>query len=209
MFRLNWYELMKIWKVIIVDNHPISRSGLKLVLGSYNFFKVIGESSNGDSGVLLCSKLQPDIVLMDINMPHMNGIEATIQLRRLFADMIIIAFSGYLHIEMQNEAFKAGANGYISKEEDFETIVEQILTIANHTVLPVVHVRNNYLFNLTATEQKILTLLAEGLNRQQVADELKVSLNTVKMHLKSLYAKLQVHNSSEAISIALKYQLIP
>lgn len=197
---------MKTWKVIIADNHSISRIGLKVVLENTGEFTVVGEATSGQQIVSLCSALQPDLVLMDINMPNGNGVEATQIIHRKHPDILVIAVSGYRHEEMQREAMAAGAIGYISKDIDFEDMLKLIRAFIAGASAPPQTAQSA--FNLTNSERKVLFLLAEGHDRQQIAEMLGISLNTVKMHLRNLYQKLNVSTSDEAIIIAIQHQLI-
>lgn len=199
---------MQTWTVVIIDNHPISRSGLKIALREYPQFNVIGEASNGEDGINVCNELKPDIVTMDINMPGTNGIDATAMLREQFPDMIIIGLSGYMSPNIRVSILRAGADGFISKETEFHDIIQELQQITEK-VARIDDTHQPDLFQLTTTEQHVLSLLAGGNNRRQIADELKISINTVKMHLKNLYSKLNAKSSNEALDIAIKHHLIP
>lgn len=194
------------WTIIIADNHPISRAGIKLVLNLEPDFEVIAEATSGQEAIALCENLTPKIVLMDINMPQMNGVEATQIIHRKFPHIIIIAITGFRHEEMQQEMFRAGAVGYISKDTDFVDMIATIRTIISGTTATTDSTAT--LFDLTNMELRILTLLAEGHDRQQIADMLTISINTVKMHFRNLYQKLGVANANDAIRVAIENHLI-
>lgn len=193
-------------RVLIADNHPISRAGLRLVLESTAEFSIVGEAMTGLQAVNLCKQLLPDLVLMDVNMPNGNGLEATEVIHRELPKIRVIAISGYDHEEVQREIYRAGAIGFIPKSTDFQDMLSIIrsLVAGAHTQLG----SQESLFDLTKTEFKILALLAEGHDRQQIADNLQVSINTVKMHLRNLYQKLNVSSSDQAIKVAIRYQLL-
>jgi DNA-binding NarL/FixJ family response regulator len=197
---------MKIWKILIVDNHPVARAGLKLVLEATSDFKVIGCAASGQEAIQLCQELQPDIILMDVNMPDGNGVETTQILHGQYPQLLIIGVSGYQHVEIQQEIVQAGAAGYISKETDFVEMVKMIKAFTTRAINPVAPNENP--FHLTPSEQKVLYLLAEGYDRQQIADDLAISLNTVKMHIRNLYQKLSVANAADAIKMAIEHHLI-
>lgn len=187
--------------IVIADNHPILRAGLKLVLNTLPGFRVVGEAASGRQVVKLCEDLQPDVVLMDINMPNGNGVEATRILHRKFPKMIIVGLSAFKHEEMQREIMQAGAAGFISKETDFEVLVEILQQIVQGATAMSPTKQND--FALTPMEIKMLILLAEGNDRQQIADDLSISINTVKMHFRNLYQKLDVANAHEAVKVVL------
>ncbi len=197
---------MKTWTIVIADNHPVSRAGLRLVLEGIADFEVIGEATSGQQAIRVCQQLVPDIVLMDVNMPNGNGVDATTILHRQFPTMIIIAVSGFRHEEMQQEIMRAGAAGYISKETEFTDMIQQIFQIAGGkkpSTEPTVD-----RFNLTHMEHRVLLLLAEGYDRQQIAGQLTLSINTVKMHLRNIYQKLGISNAKDAIHIAMTHGLL-
>lgn len=197
---------MKVWQIAVVDNHPVWRAGLKLVLNDTVDFTVIAEAESGHQAIEVCQKSQPDIVLMDVNMPNGNGIEATQVLHSLFPGMIIIAISGFWHEEIQKEVLRAGAVGYISKESEFDEMIRLIRAITDgYTVRSSARTDQ---FHLTNMEYKMLCLLAEGKDRQEIADLLIISINTVKMHFRNLYQKLGVDNANDAIKTALQFHLI-
>ncbi|MFN3492419.1 MAG: response regulator [Anaerolineales bacterium] len=198
---------MKQWQILIVDNHPVSRAGLRLIFESTLDFRVIGDASSGQQAIQFCQESVPDVILMDINMPNGNGIEATEVLHRQFPEIIIIAVSAFRHEEMQQEVMRAGASGYISKETDFADMIKQIEEIIERNAQTTTISSDNP-FNLTHTELKVLTLLAKGYDRLQIADYLVISLNTVKMHFRNLYQKLGVANAHDAIKTALEHHLL-
>lgn len=197
---------METWRTLIVDNHPISRSGFKVVLDTLEGFEVVGEAATGQEAVRLCQTLQPNLILMDVNMPNGNGIQATSIIHRQYPSIIIIGISGFNHVEIQNEIMIAGAAGYISKETDFVEMISLIRQIIQGASTASCIAKNT--FQLTATEYKILTLLVKGYDRQLVANYLDISINTVKMHFRNLYQKLGVANAQDAIKTALTYHLI-
>lgn len=195
------------YSVLIVDNHPISRAGLQLILHESEHFEIIGEATSGNEAVSICDELQPQIVIMDISMPNGNGLDATQILSRKYPKMAIVIISGFTHHEIEQASLRAGARGYISKETDFVEMIDLILDMVEDTTpLSGLNLRQD--FNLTKMEYKVLYLLAEGQSRQSIADNLTISINTVKMHLRNLYRKLGVDNAPDAIKIALQHALL-
>lgn len=198
---------MMIYKVIIADNHPVFRAGLKIVLETTGDFVIIGEASNGREAIEQCQKLQADVVLMDVYMPDGNGIETTGILHRQFPQIHIIGVSAFRAEEMQEDMLRAGAIGFISKETDFEQLILEIRDLIAKATVPTKN-DSASLFQLTHTERQVLALLAAGCERQQVADQMSISYNTVKMHCRNIYSKLGVSTQQDAINMALQYHLI-
>jgi DNA-binding NarL/FixJ family response regulator len=196
------------WKVVIADNHPVFRVGLKIVLETTAEFSVIGDAASGEECVTICKALQPDVVLIDIHMPNGNGVEATSTLHQLFPQMVIIGISAFKLDAMHQNMLRAGAVGLISKETDFERLIEQISLLLDTSVHPLTQIVPTTLLSLTNAEQQVLALLAVGYDRKMVAEYLNISYNTVKMHCRHLYRKLGVSTSQEAVSIALQHRLI-
>lgn len=199
---------MKAQSIVIADNHPIFRAGLKLVLETTGDFVIVGEASSGQEAIELCQRLQPDLVLMDIYMPGGNGIETTSVLHRRSPKMHIIGVSAFRAEEMQEDMLRAGAIGFISKETDFEQMILQIRDLLATTTATVTRSGCAPLYQLTQTERQVLALLAAGYERQQIAEQLSISYNTVKMHCRNLYSKLGVSTQQEATNIALQHRLI-
>ncbi|MFN8527144.1 MAG: response regulator transcription factor [Anaerolineae bacterium] len=199
---------MKPKSVVIVDNHPVFRAGLKLVLETTGDFTIIGEASCGRDAIDLCQKLSPDVLLMDVYMPDGNGIETTNVLHRQFPKVHIIGVSAFRAEEMQEDMLRAGAIGFISKETDFEQMILQIRELVAKTISAQAKNDADTLFQLTHTERQVLALLAAGSDRQQIADQMSISYNTVKMHCRNIYSKLGVSTQQEAVNAALQYRLI-
>lgn len=200
--------LLKVHRIIIVDNHPISRAGLKVILETTSDFAVVGEAASGREAVELCQHVQPDIILMDVQMPDGNGIETTSILHRQFPKLCIIGISAFRAEEMEADMLRAGAIGFISKETDFEQLLQKIRTLLSQLHANQPRQNSDSLFQLTPTERQVLALLAAGFNRQQISDQMSISYNTVKMHCRNLYSKLGVSSQQEAINTALQHHLI-
>jgi len=198
---------MKIWNIVIAENHPIFREGMKLILDNVIDFNIVGDATTGQHAIRICKELNPDVLLLDINMPNGNGIEVTEILKHERPEIIIIAVSGYLHEDVQREILRAGASGYISKEAEYDDIITQIKRIlkgVNSASL----IKKPTKFGITTTEFKVLTLLAEGHSRPDIADQLTISINTVKMHFRNLYQKLGVKTAKDAIRVAIENNLL-
>lgn len=194
--------------LVIVDNHPVFRAGLKLILETMGDFTVVGEASSGHEAIDLCQTLQPDVVLMDVHMPDGNGIETTSVLHRQFPMLHIIGVSAFRAEEMLEDLLRAGAIGFISKETDFEQMILQIRDLLTKAAYAQAKQEPESMFQLTHTERRVLALLAAGCDRQQVAHQMSISYNTVKMHCRNIYSKLGVSTQQEAINLALQHHLI-
>jgi len=208
-------------KIFLVDDHEIFRKGLKLVLGKLKHVKVIAEASNGDDFLKLLDDNMPDIVLMDIQMPGMNGIDATIKAMRKYPDLKIIALTMFNENDYIQSMMDAGVKGFLMKNINKETLDKAIQTVYN---------RGNYyseeLFDfftrqvtreekevkpeikLTKREKEILQLVCEGLSNKEVADILYVSERTVVGHKSNLFAKLECKNTISLMFKAIKSKLV-
>jgi DNA-binding NarL/FixJ family response regulator len=200
-------------RVLIADDHPVFRFGLHSLVSSMPDMEVIGEATNGETAVELSASLKPDIILMDINMPGLNGIEAT---RKILKDQPRI---GILVITMFDDdsvfdAMQAGARGYLLKGADPEETIRAIQSVANGAAIfsPKVAKRLITYFGrhrdtpqpeifpeLTEREREILELIAQGLTNPAIAEKLVLSPKTIRNHVSNIFSKLQVSDRSQAI----------
>ena len=200
-------------RVLIADDHPVFRFGLRSLISSTSEMEVIGEATNGDSAIELSASLKPDIILMDVNMPELNGIEAT---RKILKDQPEI---GILIITMFDDdsvfdAMQAGARGYLLKGADPEETLRAIRSVANGAAIfsPKVAKRLIAYFGvhqgaaqpetfaeLTEREREILELIAQGLTNPAIAEKLVLSPKTVRNHVSNIFSKLQVSDRAQAI----------
>jgi DNA-binding NarL/FixJ family response regulator len=198
---------MRTWSVIIADNHPISRYGIRASLEVDADFEVVAHVSTGAACIEACHNLHPDIVIMDVLMPGLNGIEATRIIHTDYPNILIIGCSAYVHTEVRHEIMLAGAVGFISKETDYAELPNEIHTIISQVGQPAVRMRSKY--KLTKMEFIILVCIVQGKRRLMIAEELGISINTLNMHCRNLYHKLQVKDAKAAIDIALQHKLRP
>lgn len=197
-------------KIIIVDDHAIFREGLKSILARDAELSVVGEADNGDKALAQVLKLQPDVVLMDINMPY-GGLQALVDILQKVPEMKILMLSISEKEEDLHEAVKAGARGYIIKGVSVEELVNSIKLVAAGSVIftpimagkllddfaaPQKKSRNNVM--LTERELEVLKLVAEGGTNKEIAARLFVSEPTVKTHLRNILSKLHLKNRSQA-----------
>ena len=204
--------------VILVDDHEMVRLGLKSFLDLQPDVEVIGEASNGKEGIDLALDLKPDVVVMDLVMPEMDGVEATLTLLKKWKKAKILVLTSYLDNEKVYPVINAGAKGYMLKTSSAAEILNAIQKVArgdlaietevdkkikNHD-----HIRELH-EDLTGRERDILRLLAKGYDNQTIADELFISLKTVKTHVSNILSKLDVDDRTQAVVYAFKHHLVP
>lgn len=212
--------------VLIVDDHPLFREGLKTLLSRHAGFDVIGEAGTGAEGITKARELRPDIVLMDISLPDGNGIEITRDIMRLSSDTMVTIISMHSKIDYITEAFKAGAKGYVVKESATERLVECLEAVSageyfidsslSHRVAETLitgggkqkKIRDTGYEALTAREQQIMRLIAEGLPTKDIAKKLFISPKTVENHRANILSKLDLHSTMDLVRYAAKLGLI-
>lgn len=206
-------------RVLITDDHAVVRNGLSLFLMAYDEFELVGEAKNGEMAVYLCDQLQPDIVLMDLIMPGMDGAAATRIIREKYPQIQIIALTSYKDRELVQSAIQSGAIGYLLKDVSAEELAKAIhLAYAGKPALApeaaevliqaTRQPEGSSIVALTERELEVLLLLVEGLNNQQISERLVVSLSTAKSHVSNLLSKLGVATRTEAVSYAYKNKLV-
>ncbi|MCK3684534.1 response regulator transcription factor [Maribellus sp. YY47] len=215
---------MKKTTIIIVDDHKIFRVGLMMLLSNFDFVSVMGEASNGEEFLELIDKEAPDIVLMDINMPKMNGIEATKQALKKYPDLKIIALTSFADDEYIEQMLSAGVEGYMLKRsdiEDFEKAIKKVAAGGSFFSAEIIKVisRNlnkdkerktgeQILARFTSREKEILNLICNGLNNEQIAELIHLSPKTVEKHKSNLFQKTETFNTVNLVIYAFKNQLI-
>lgn len=204
--------------VILVDDHEMVRLGLKSFLNMQKGVTVIAEASNGRDGVNLALDLTPDVVVMDLVMPELDGVEATLEILSKWKEAKILVLTSYLDNEKIYPVIDAGAKGYMLKTSSAAEILNAIKKVAqgqlaietevdkkikDHANKPELH------DELTAREYDILYLLAKGYDNQTIADELFISLKTVKTHVSNILSKLEVDDRTQAVVYAFRHHLVP
>ena len=213
-------------KVLIAEDHAILREGLRALLSSSPDLEIIGEAGDGQQAINLARQLQPDIVLMDITMPNMNGTEAIRLIKRHSPDISIIALTVHKSEEYVRATLDAGANGYVLKDDTHNDLLNAISNVqkGNTYLSPGIcdKVINGYLDNpssatahsssswsqLTVREREVTKLIAEGKKSREVAEYLSLSLKTVEKHRTNLMRKLDLHNVSAITKYAIENKLV-
>jgi len=207
-------------RIIIADDHQLFRNGLKILLNSFPEFEVTGEASNGEEFLSLIKNTEADIALMDINMPEMDGIEATRKGLKISPQLNIIALSMYGEEEYYYKMVDAGAKGFLLKDSDISEVKEAILTVLKggsyfsqellyHVIQKFKHREHETkTANLSKREKEILLKICEGLSNQQIAETLFISKRTVDKHRANLLGKTNSKNTASLILYAIRNKLI-
>jgi NarL family two-component system response regulator LiaR len=206
-------------RVMLVDVHAVVRSGLIAFLLAYDEFELVGEASNGEQAFQLCQKVQPDVLLMDLVMPGMDGATATSLIREKYPEIQVIALTSFKEKELVEGALKAGAIGYLLKDISADELANAIRSAAAGKPTLSQEAQKVLIegtrapadkpgFDLTEREREVLALMTEGMNNNQIAERLVVSLSTAKFHVSSILSKLNASTRAAAVSIALKKRLV-
>jgi NarL family two-component system response regulator LiaR len=205
-------------KIVIADDHSITRDGIKILLKIQDDIELIGEASNGKEAIELCSKLKPDVVLMDLQMPLLNGIDAIRAIREKNPGIKLIALTSFADKKLVGDALRAGAISYIVKNISPEKLIEAIKSAfsgetyfspeAARSVVEEMHDRSQNKYNLTDQELKILSYVVQGFSNKKIASELVLSHNTIKFHISNILSKLRASSRAQAAVIATKEKLL-
>lgn len=208
----------QIIRVMLVDDHNVVRSGLATFLRAYEDLELVGEAKNGLEAVSLCHHKKPDVILMDLMMPEMDGIAAT---RAILADcpeIKIIAMTSFEEEELVQGVLAAGAMSYLLKNVTSDELAKAIRDAvsgrstlspeAARVLIQATRPAKQPLYDLTEREMEVLNLVVQGYSNQQIADTLVISLATVKAHISSILSKLHVSSRAEAIAYAIKHKLV-
>lgn len=202
-------------RILIVDDQKMVREGLKLILEKYNRFEFVGEASNGFEAITLAKKTLPDVILMDLRMPEMNGIDATYRIKKQYPDMKILVLTTFNEQDLILKALQNGANGYVLKDIGSEEIVKAIDTVlTGHIMLQpevtselvksmtaqkpdVSDERLEQIQQLTAKEREVASLISQGKTNKEIAAQLEIKEGTVKNHVSSILLKCELGNRTE------------
>jgi DNA-binding NarL/FixJ family response regulator len=199
---------------LIVDDHEVVREGLRLSLSRAAHIRVIGEAADGASAVELAQRRRPDVVIMDVRMPGMDGLEATKLLTASVPDAKVLIFTAYSEKSLLSRGLESGAKGYILKEAPHQTLVRAIEKVASGegyvdpALMPAFLAGKDREDMLTAREREILQLLADGMSNADAAAKLFISQETVKSHVRHILTKLEADTRTHAVAIALRDAII-
>jgi NarL family two-component system response regulator LiaR len=204
--------------IMIVDDHLLVRDGLELLVSTFDNIWVVGKAEDGAQAVTLAAELQPDVILMDIMMPEMDGPTATAQIRATQPQIQIVALTSFVDEELIKQAIKAGAIAYLLKNASAEQLIQAIEAASEGkpTLDPIatqVLMQNTYNptrpgHDLTDRERTVLVLLVDGRTNKEIAEALTLSPGTVRVYVSNILTKLNATNRTEAAALARKYGLV-
>jgi NarL family two-component system response regulator LiaR len=205
-------------RVLLVDDHAMLRRGLATFLKVFDDLELAGEAASGEDAIQLCGQVLPDVVLMDMVMPDMDGVTATRAIRRQFPEVQVVALTSFKEEELVQDALQAGAIGYLLKDVSADELAQAIRaahagrgTLSPQAAQSLAHAAVQPPtpgHDLTARERDVLVLLVEGLNNTQIADRLVVSPSTIKSHVSHILNKLGVASRTEAAALAVRHRLV-
>jgi NarL family two-component system response regulator LiaR len=206
-------------RIMLVDDHAVVRSGLSAFIMAYDDFELVGEAPDGEKALQICKTAQPDVILMDLVMPGMDGAETTGLIREKYPDVQVIALTSYKEQDLVESALKAGALSYLLKDVSADELANAIRaahsgksTLSPEAAQVLIQATRKGTSkpgdDLTERERDVLGQMIEGLNNKQIADKLVISVSTVKFHVSSVLGKLGVSSRTEAVSLALKNKLL-
>ncbi len=215
-------------KILIVEDHMVARMGIAIVVENTPQFELLGQAQDGQEGVNLALKLNPDVILMDIGLPKIDGIEATRRIKEAGLNSSVLMFTSRDNNEDVFAALKAGADGYIMKGSNEQTLINAIEAVSQKAgwldpqiariVLSGINEQKesqqdksksaNNKYGLTKKELEVLSLIVEGLSNQEIAQKLVVSLSTTKAHVHSILQKLYLTDRTKAAVTAIKEGLV-
>ena len=207
-------------RLLIVDDHKVVLNGLRIFISLYDDIELVAEAKNGRLALEQCAQYQPDVVLMDLVMPVMDGPTAIQHIRERFPAIQVIALTSFEEEELVQRAMAAGAISYLYKNVEEEELIDTIRAahegrsvLATEAIQALVNQANaredlDSVDLLTPREEEILTLIAQGMTNPQIAERLVISTSTVHFHVHNILAKLQVQTRTEAVAVAIKKKLI-
>ncbi|MGB8541665.1 MAG: response regulator transcription factor [Candidatus Acidiferrales bacterium] len=216
---------MKTLRILIADDHDLMRRGVKALLQSHAGWEIIGEAHTGREAVSKAEELKPDVVILDISMPDLNGVDAAKRIRKASPDTEVLILSVHYSDQLIRDILEAGVRGYIVKSDSDRDLVIAVETLANHKPFFTPRATEVMLTNfnegktkadlpetmrdrLTSREREIVQLLAEGKSSKEVASSLNISVKTAETHRANIMRKLQLHTVSELVRYAVRNQII-
>lgn len=206
-------------RILIADDHLIIRQGLRLILETEDDLSLVGEASDGAEALRLCAELRPDVVLMDLRMPGMDGITAIEKLRQSQPEIAVVILTTFNEDELMLRGIRAGARGFLLKDTNRGTLFNAIRAAARGETLLQPEIMARLLtaaaptastspFNLTEREKEVLASVALGERSKEIAAKLRITERTVKAHLASIYQKMGVDSRAGAIAVAAQHGLL-
>ena len=205
-------------RVMLVDDHAMVRRGLATFLKVYDDLQLAGEAESGEDAIRLCVEVLPDVILMDLSLPAMDGAAATRAIRQRFPQVQVLALTSFKEGKLVKNALEAGAIGYLLKDVTSDELAQAIraahsgrATLSPEAAQALVETANQPPApgrDLTEREREVLALMIEGLNNTQIAGRLIVSPSTIKSHVSSILAKLGVASRTEAVTLALRNRIV-
>ena len=204
-------------RVMVVDDHAVVRSGLATFFATFPDLELIGEAENGEEALIRCGLLKPDVILMDLIMPGINGVAATRKIKEKYPDVKVIALTSFQEDDLVQGALQAGAIGYLMKNVTARELAAAIrtahagkMTLSPEAAQILVNAKlqSQEFEALTEREREVLKLMVDGLNNTEIAEDLVISLSTVKYHISNILGKLGVDNRVGAVAIAIQKKLI-
>ncbi len=205
-------------RVLIVDDHDVVRTGLKFFVQAFDDLELVGEADSGQKALCLCAQVQPDVVLMDLVMPEMDGISTTRAIRQDCPEIQVIALTSFREQELVQGALEAGAISYLLKNVTADELADAIRaaharrpTLAPEATQALIQAATQPSepgYDLTPREQEVLALIVKGLSNPEIAKRLVIGLSTVKYHVSSIFSKLGVTSRAEAIALAWQHELV-
>ena len=204
--------------VMIVDDHTVVRHGIRFSLLAFDDIELVGEAESGEEALRLCDEIQPDVILMDMLMPGMDGAATTRAILEHYPDVRVIALTSFDEGGLVEEALKAGAISYMLKDAAIDELADAIrLASAGQSTLAPAAVQAlaqaavqppEQDFDLTQRQLEVLALIVEGSSNAEIAERLTISLPTARFHVSTILSKLRATNRAEAAALAVKYRLI-
>ena len=211
-------DILKPIRVMVVDDHTMVRRGLATFLKVYNDLVLAGEAESGEAAIQICGEVLPDVILMDMLLPKMDGAAAIREIRKKFPKIQIIALTSYKEENIIKNALESGAIGYLLKDVSANMLAQAIrdayagrATLSPDVTQAIVSAARQPPkpgLDLTEREYEVLSLMVEGLNNTQIAGRLTVSPSTIKSHVSNILTKLGVSSRTEAVTLALRNGLI-
>ena len=206
-------------RVMTVDDHEIFRGGIEFMLLAFDDIELVGQAHSGQEALRLCQEIQPDVILMDMMMPGMNGVDTTKAIKNQYPQIQIIALTSFQEGNLVKQAMQAGAIGYLLKGVSIDALAEAIRAAnagnpalgieATQALIQATTASAQQDYDLTQRQQEVLTLIVEGLSNVQIAKRMILSTSTVRHHVSEILSKLDASNRAEAAVLAVKHGLIP